>query len=259
MSTGAPLMETVRLTGGYDGLKVLDNVSMKVNRGEILVIVGRSGCGKSTLMNHLLGLVEPWSGEVLFEGADIWSDSAVLARARRRWGVLFQSGALLGSLTLLENVMLPLEEFTDLSPAFRVSVAMDKLGKVGLEGFADAYPLEVSGGMQKRAGLARAMSLDPDVLFFDEPSAGLDPVTSAGLDDLILRINRLSGTTMVIVTHELPSIFAISDRDVMLDSSVLGIVAEGTAEQLRDSRGDDRVEAFFGRRAPGADGGQDVS
>lgn len=259
MSSGPALMETVRLTGGYDGLKVLDNVSMKVLRGEILVIVGRSGCGKSTLMNHLLGLVKPWSGEVLFEGTDIWSDEAVLARARRRWGVLFQSGALLGSLTLLENVMLPLEEFTDLSPAFRVSVAMDKLGQVGLEKFADAYPLEVSGGMQKRAGLARAMSLDPEVLFFDEPSAGLDPVTSAGLDDLILRINRLSGTTMVIVTHELPSIFAISDRVVMLDSSILGVVAEGTAEHLRDSRGDDRVEAFFGRRAPGADGGQDVS
>ncbi|HRY60688.1 MAG TPA: ATP-binding cassette domain-containing protein [Candidatus Fermentibacter sp.] len=259
MTSGAPLMETVRLTGGYDGLKVLDGVSMKVLKGEILVIVGRSGCGKSTLMNHLLGLVKPWAGEVLFEGIDIWSDEAVLARARRRWGVLFQSGALLGSLTLLENVMLPLEEFTDLSPSFRVSVAMDKLGKVGLEKFADAYPLEVSGGMQKRAGLARAMSLDPEVLFFDEPSAGLDPVTSAGLDDLILRINRLSGTTMVIVTHELPSIFAISDRVVMLDSSVLGVVAEGTAEQLRDSRGDDRVEAFFGRRAPGADGGQDVS
>ena len=259
MSAGGVLMETVRLTGGYEGRKVLDNVSMKVHMGEILVIVGRSGCGKSTLMNHLLGLVKPWSGEVLFEGADIWSDSAALARARRRWGVLFQSGALLGSLTLIENVMLPLEEFTDLSPAFRMSVAMDSLGKVGLDRFADAYPLEVSGGMQKRAGLARAMSLDPDVLFFDEPSAGLDPVTSAGLDDLILTINRLSGTTMVIVTHELPSIFAISDRVVMLDSSTHGIIAEGTAEQLRDSHDDDRVEAFFRRRAPGDDGGQDVS
>lgn len=232
MSGGDLLLETVRLTGGYDEFKVLDNVDMHVIRGEVLVIVGRSGCGKSTLMNHLLGLVRPWSGEVRFEGLDIWSGEGNLERARRRWGVLFQSGALLGSLTLLENVMLPLDEFTDLEPAFRESVARENLRMVGLENSADAFPLEVSGGMQKRAGLARAMSLDPEVLFFDEPSAGLDPVTSAGLDDLILRINRLSGTTMVIVTHELPSIFAISDRVVMLDSSALGVIAEGTAAEL---------------------------
>jgi phospholipid/cholesterol/gamma-HCH transport system ATP-binding protein len=260
VNRGDVLLETVGLTGGYGGFKVLEDVSMHVLRGEILVIVGRSGCGKSTLMNHLLGLVKPWSGEVRFEGEDIWSGRGILERARMRWGVLFQSGALLGSLSLLENVMLPLDEFTSLDPAFRESVARENLRMVGLEKFADAHPLEVSGGMQKRAGLARAMTLDPEVLFFDEPSAGLDPVTSAGLDELILRINRISGTTMVIVTHELPSIFAISDRVVMLDSSVLGIIAEGTAAELRDSKGDPRVEAFFGRRPLGADGEQeDVS
>jgi phospholipid/cholesterol/gamma-HCH transport system ATP-binding protein len=248
------LVEVRDLSGGYEEQKVLEGVSMSILRGEILVIVGRSGCGKSTLMNHLLGLLPPWSGSILYEGRDILTDPAALRRARRRWGVLFQSGALLGSLTLLENVMLPLDEFTALGPAYREAVALEKLERVGLGGFADSYPLEVSGGMQKRAGLARAMALDPDVLFFDEPSAGLDPVTSAGLDDLILRINRTSGTTMVIVTHELQSIFAISDRVVMLDASARGIIAEGRAEALAESSEDPRVQAFFRRRCMQVDG-----
>lgn len=235
------------LAGGYEGLEVLLNVSMEVYRGEVLVIVGRSGCGKSTLMNYLLGLNRPWKGRILFEGNDIWADPEALPRARRRWGVLFQSGALLGSLSLLENVMLPLSEFTSLSPASMDRIARLRLAQVGLSAFADSPPLEVSGGMQKRAALARAMALDPEVLFFDEPSAGLDPVTSAGLDELILRINRQSGTTMVIVTHELASIFAISDRVVMLDETAKGIVAEGTARSLSENPPDPRVEAFFRR------------
>ncbi len=249
MTARATVMEVEDLTGGYDDLVVLEHLSMKVFGGEVLVIVGRSGCGKSTLLNHMLGLAEPFSGRILIGGVDIAHDPEALQRARMRWGVLFQSGALLGSLTLVENVMLPLEEFTDLTPPYREAAAREKLRIVGLDGFEDSYPLEVSGGMQKRAGLARAMALDPEVLFFDEPSAGLDPVTSAGLDDLILRINRMSGTTMVIVTHELASIFAISDRVVMLDSGARGIIAEGTAEELRRHSGDRRVEAFFGRSA----------
>ncbi len=249
-------MSVEGLRGGYDGLEVLRDVNMKVFRGEVLVIVGRSGCGKSTLMNYLLGLTKPWEGRVLFEGNDIWADPEALPGARRRWGVLFQSGALLGSLSLLENVMLPLQEFTGLSPASIDMVARMKLEEVGLAAFADSPPLEVSGGMQKRAGLARAMALDPEVLFFDEPSAGLDPVTSAGLDELILKINRSQGTTMVIVTHELASIFAISDRVVMLDEDAHGIIAEGTAAGLSGNPPDPRVAAFFRRiSSESAEGG----
>lgn len=242
-----PILEVRSLDGGYAGCKVLENISFTVAKGEILVVVGRSGCGKSTLLRYVLGLSRPWAGSVLFEGIDIWSgDGRVLSAARRRWGVLFQSGALLASLTLLENVMLPLSEFTDLPFAVLRLAALRKLDMVGLADFADSYPLEVSGGMQKRAGLARALALDPEMLFFDEPSAGLDPVTSAELDDLVCSINRSLGTTMVIVTHELPSILAISDRVIMLDSSTQGILAQGRAEQLQ-GHPDPRVHSFFHR------------
>ena len=173
------LFSVSRLTGGYDeGVPVLRDVTFDIRKGEILVIVGKSGCGKSTMMRFLLGLQKPWSGTVSYEGTDIWQDSCTLERLRRHWGVLFQSGALLGNLTVIENVILPLKEFTDLSPREMQLVAYRKLDTVGLADFADSSPLEISGGMQKRAGLARAMALDPQVLFFDEPSAGLDPVTS---------------------------------------------------------------------------------
>jgi phospholipid/cholesterol/gamma-HCH transport system ATP-binding protein len=258
--TREPIMRVEGLRGGWDEQEVLRDVDMEIYRGEILVIVGRSGCGKSTLMSYLLGLSTPWAGRVLFEERDISGDPSALADARRKWGVLFQSGALLGSLTLLENVLLPLDEYTDLSKSTRQLIALKRLGSVGLEGFSGSYPLEVSGGMQKRAALARAMALDPEVLFFDEPSAGLDPVTSAGLDDLVKEINASAGTTMVIVTHELPSIFAISDRVIMLDAEARGIIAEGTAEDLRNNPGDPRVEAFFGRQSlKSAGGGPDVT
>ncbi len=246
-------METVikveGLQGGWGEQMVLDDVNFSVEKGEIIAIVGKSGCGKSTLMQHLLGLVKPWKGRVLFRETDIWSSPEALQRARRRWGVTFQSGALLGNLTVIENVMLPLKEYTDLTEDEIVTVAYSKLDTVGLADFADSSPLEVSGGMQKRAGLARAMALDPEVLFFDEPSAGLDPVTSSHLDDLIRTINRSLGTTVVIVTHELASIFAISDRVIMLDAEARGIIARGTALELRDSSGDGRVRAFFRRDA----------
>jgi len=239
------LIEVRNLNGGWGRQQVLAGLSMEVHEGEIIVVVGKSGCGKSTLMRYLLGLSEPWSGTVTYDGRNIWSSPRVLERARRRWGVLFQSGALLGSFTLLENVSLPLVEFTGLSEDEVEMVAMHKLDIVGLADAAGSLPLSVSGGMQKRAALARAMALDPEVLFFDEPSAGLDPVTSYSLDLLIRKINREMGTTMVIVTHELASIFAISDRVVMLDADAMGIIATGTAEELRDSSDDPRVQRFF--------------
>jgi len=233
------------ITGGYDGPVVLRNVSMNVYRSEILVIVGKSGCGKSTLLRHLLGLQRPWEGRIEYARTDIWEHEDTLDVLRRRWGVLFQSGALLGNMTVLENVMLPIKEYTRLPRAEMELIAYRKLETVDLIDFAQANPLEVSGGMQKRAGLARAMALDPEVLLFDEPSAGLDPVTSRGLDSLIKSINRTFGTTVVIVTHELASIFAISDRVIMLDADEKGIIAVGTARQLRDESEDPRVQAFF--------------
>ncbi|MCK5064489.1 MAG: ATP-binding cassette domain-containing protein [Candidatus Fermentibacteraceae bacterium] len=241
------ILQVEHLRGGWDKQLVLDDVNLQVNRGEVLVIVGRSGCGKSTLMQHLLGLSKPWGGKILFNGRDIWESPQVLQESRRRWGVLFQSGALLGNLTLLENVMLPLKEYTDISRSDMSLVAYSKLDTVDLADFADSNPMEVSGGMQKRAGLARAMALDPEVLFFDEPSAGLDPVTSVNLDNLIKSINKSLGTTIVIVTHELPSIFAISDRVVMLDAEEHTIIAEGTAMELKENSTDSRVRAFFRR------------
>ena len=242
-----PVLKVEELEGGWDDLLVLENVNLEVRKGEVLAIVGKSGCGKSTLMHYLLGLLKPWKGRVIFKGSDIWSSPEALQRARSKWGVTFQSGALLGNLSLLENVMLPLKEYTDLSERDLRIVAYSKLDTVGLADFADSNPLEVSGGMQKRAGLARAMALDPEVLFFDEPSAGLDPVTSGSLDELIITINSTLGTTVVIVTHELASIFAISDRVVMLDPEEHGIIAVGAAAELRDRSSDGRVRLFFGR------------
>jgi len=236
------------LTGGYEDQIVLRGVSMEVMRGEVLVIVGKSGCGKSTIMRYLIGLLKPLSGRVLFEGDDLWGEPETLLRARRRWGVLFQSGALLGNLTVLENVMLPLREFTELTRPEMTDIAMSKLEMVGMIHAAYEKPMEISGGMQKRAALARAMALDPDVLFFDEPSAGLDPVTSAGLDQTILSVNRSLGTTLIVVTHELDSIFTISDRVVMLDPDEKGIIATGSARELSETSQDSRVSDFFGRR-----------
>ena len=227
---------------------VLDQVSLTVERGEVVVIAGGSGCGKSTLLKHMIGLYRPESGSVVINGVEIVGASEEeMDRVHRQIGVLFQSSALFGSFTVLENVALPIRDFTDLSPERAELLAKAKLAMVGLAGYENHLPSEISGGMMKRAALARAMALDPQVLFFDEPSAGLDPITAAGLDRLINRINQGLGTTMVIVTHELPSIFEIAHRVILLDKGVKGIVAQGPPEELKDQSRDPRVMNFFQR------------
>ena len=228
------IIEVRGLTAAYGDSVILENVSFDVHRGEVFVILGGSGCGKSTLMKHLIGLLPPAAGEILIDGGNLNTASgAERARLIKKFGVMYQSGALFGSLTLEENVMLAMEEFTDLPADARQLVARMKLSLVGLERFALHFPAEVSGGMQKRAAIARAMALDPAVLFLDEPSAGLDPVTSAGLDELIRTLNRNLGVTFVIVSHELASIYAVADRVIMLDSSKRGILAEGSPAKIR--------------------------
>jgi phospholipid/cholesterol/gamma-HCH transport system ATP-binding protein len=219
-------------------------VAFDVKAGEIFVILGASGCGKSTLMRQLVGLLPPTEGAIEVLGRDMYGAGVDI---RKRIGVMFQSGALFGSMTLLENVMLPLEMHTDMRIAGREAVARVKLGLVGLADAADLMPAEISGGMAKRAAIARAMALDPPLLFLDEPSAGLDPVTSAGLDQLIRDLRKDLGATFVVVTHELASILAIADRCIMLDKSVHGIVAQGDPRQLGQTSKEPIVRAFFHR------------
>jgi phospholipid/cholesterol/gamma-HCH transport system ATP-binding protein len=229
---------------------IFRNVSFDVRRGEIFVILGGSGCGKSTLLKLLIGLMPPTHGDISVLDGD-WAKLEGEARRAllRRIGVMWQSGALLGSLTLAENIKLPIEAHTKLPEAARALVASAKLGLVGLGDAAGRLPAEISGGMLKRAGIARAMALDPEILFLDEPSAGLDPITSAGLDALILSLARETGTTFVVVTHELQSILAIGDRCIMLDKAAQGIIAEGDPKQLRETSEHPTVRAFFRREA----------
>ncbi|PHK96208.1 polyamine ABC transporter ATP-binding protein [Pseudoroseomonas rhizosphaerae] len=226
------------------------DVTFEVRQGEVFVILGGSGSGKSTLLKLLIGLHRPTGGEIRILGEDL---GAARGQERRellsRIGVMWQSGALFGSMTLLENVMLPLEEHTRLPRAAREEVARVKLGLVGLSDAADRLPAEISGGMAKRAGIARAMALDPPLLFLDEPSAGLDPITSAGLDQLIRDLARDLGTTFIVVTHELQSILAIGDRCIMLDKQAKGMIAEGDPRALRDHATHPTVRAFFRREA----------
>lgn len=250
MVSKEPVIEVKNLTAAYDDFVLLKDVSFKVERGEVFVILGGSGCGKSTLMKHLIGLKDPAEGTVRVVGGDLTQAAgAERASLLRKLGVMYQSGALFGSLTLAENVMLPMEEFTDLPREARELVALMKLELVGLADAAARLPAEVSGGMLKRAAIARAMALDPEVLFLDEPSAGLDPVTSAGLDELIVTLNRNLGVTFVIVSHELASIYAVATRAIMLDAEIKGILAEGPPKELRDHNNDPRVHAFFHREA----------
>lgn len=245
-----PIVSVKNLVGGYANTVILDDVSFDVSRGEIFVILGGSGCGKSTLLKHIIGLMEPMKGRILIDGKDMVNAEGEEKNALlRRFGVTYQSGALFGSMTIRENLRLPMEEFTRLPQDAMDLIVSMKLSLVGLSGYEEHMPSELSGGMRKRAALARAMVLDPDILFLDEPSAGLDPVTSAGLDKLILELRNSLGMTFVVVTHELPSIYTIADRVIMLDKRTRGIVATGSPNALRDNTDNPWVRQFFNREA----------
>lgn len=249
MGSSSPIIQVKNLTAQYGDKIIIDKISFEVNPGEIFVVIGPSGCGKTTLMNHMIGLQTPSTGEVFIDGNNIiTATEQELIYILNKIGVTYQSGALFGSMNLIENVRLPLEEFTNLSEEAMDIIAHDKLALVGLADYFDYMPAKVSGGMQKRAAIARAMALDPKILFFDEPSAGLDPVTSAQIDQLILELAETLGSTFFIVSHELPSIFTIADRVIMLHNG--RIIAAGKPETLRDSCDNVLIKQFFNREAP---------
>lgn len=245
-----PVIEVRNLDLSYDDFIVMRNLNFTVNKGDIFIVMGGSGCGKSTLLKSLIGLMEPARGLVLYDGNNFWeADEAQQHDIMRRFGVLYQGGALWSSLTLGENVALPLELYSRLSPAEIRQMAELKLALVGLRGYADFYPSEISGGMRKRAGLARAIALDPDIIFFDEPSAGLDPVSAKMLDDLILQLRDTSGATIVVVTHELASIMAVGNNSVFLDGESKTMIAGGNPRDLLANSRDPRVIQFLTRGA----------
>ncbi len=250
MSAAPAAISVEGVTIAYGDKIIQKDLTFEVRRGEVFVILGGSGCGKSSLLNNMIGLYRPVKGRILFDGDDIvTAEGEDRLRLLKKFGVMYQSGALFGSMTVLENVRLPLDEFTDLGAAEKDLVAAAKLNLVGLLGAASQKPSALSGGMQKRAGIARAMSLDPGILFLDEPSAGLDPITSAGLDKTIRELSRGLGITFVVVTHELQSIYAIADRCVMLDARTKTMIAEGRPADLRDHSDDPYVRQFFLRQA----------
>ena len=252
MQARQPHIRVRNLTLAYGDFVLMRDLSFDIGRGDIFIIMGGSGSGKSTLLRHTIGLLEPARGEVLYGDTSFTAaDPDERERLLRRCGILYQRGALWSALTLSENVALPLEQYTDLPPGEIREVAALKLALVGLKGFEDYYPSEISGGMQKRAGLARAMALDPEVLFFDEPSAGLDPISSRRLDELILQLRASLGATVVVVTHELASIFAIGDNSVFLDGESRTMIAQGDPKELLARSVDPRVRRFLTRGASG--------
>ena len=253
MSSTDPHITVKDLTMAYGNNVIQRDLSFTVNRGDVFIIMGGSGCGKSTLLRHLVGLQKPARGQVLYGGVDFWDATpGEQDAAMRRWGVLYQSGALWSSMTLAENIAIPLQEYTDLKQSEIRRIASLKLALVGLSGFEDYYPSEISGGMKKRAGLARAMALDPEILFLDEPSAGLDPISASLLDQLILELKESLGTTIVVVTHELASIFAIGNNSVFLDGQTRTMVASGAPGQLLAECENPTVRCFLTRGATGA-------
>ena len=249
----APAIEVKNLEMAYGSYVLMRNITFEVSAGQVFIIMGGSGCGKSTLLKYLIGLKEVEQGEILYHGRSFSKASPEeREKMQRTFGVLYQGGALWSALTLAENVALPLEQYSRLSAGEISEVVSIKLALVGLKGFEEFYPAEISGGMRKRAGLARAMALDPALLFFDEPSAGLDPLTSRRLDDLILRLRDSLGTTIVVVTHELPSIFTIADTSIFLDAETKQMIAHGNPRELvKAGRSDPKVREFLLRGDPG--------
>ena len=248
MNTDESKIEIQNLTMAYGSYVVMRDITARVKPGSVFVIMGNSGSGKSTLLRHMIGLQRPAQGEVLYDGRSFWRLDDEARRAQlRKYGVLFQSGALWSSMTLAENVALPLVEYTDWSASEQEDIVRLKLALVGLSGFEGYYPAEISGGMRKRAGLARAMALDPEILFFDEPSAGLDPISSRNLDQLILELRDSLGTTVVVVTHELASIFMIADDAIFLDAETRTMRVQGNPRELLKHSPDMKLRAFLTR------------
>ncbi|MEE4659986.1 MAG: ATP-binding cassette domain-containing protein [Halieaceae bacterium] len=251
MSPRETHIEVRDLTMAYGSRVIQRDLSFDVHRGDVFIIMGGSGCGKSTLLKHMIGLFPPAAGDILFEGVSFQqADDEARFRMRRSWGITYQTGGLFSAMTLAQNVGLPLQQYTDLSPAEIEDVVAYKLALVGLGGYQDYYPSEISGGMQKRAGLARAIALDPEILFFDEPSAGLDPISSQLLDELILQMQESLGATVVIVTHELASIFAIANNSVFLDAETRTMIDYGDPRILREHSAQEKVRRFLCRGAP---------
>lgn len=250
MNEQSPHIVIEDLTMAYGNVVIQQNLNFTINHSDIFVIMGGSGCGKSTMLRNLVGLVHPAKGRVLYDGRSFWdSDQREREGLLKKMGILYQSGALWSSLTLAENVALPLHEYTSLSNRQIKEVVSLKLSLVGLAGFEEYYPSEISGGMKKRAGLARAMALDPEILFFDEPSAGLDPISAYLLDELILQLRESLGTTIVVVTHELASIFAIANNSVFLDAETKTMIAQGDPKYLLAHSGNPKVIDFLTRGA----------